>query len=190
MLALYTFSGASSASGIAFGLGFALILFGSVLVHELGHAIVARAFRLGPVEITLHGFGGLTRYRAGASAPRSLLITLAGPMAGLALGVFSLVVLQFTYNPLIAMVARFNLFWSLFNLLPMYPMDGGMALAHTLTLLKMHPSDALRWAARVGVLVAVIVGVIAAWSQQYFIILIAGLSLYQSFQIATADRLR
>ncbi len=68
------------------GVLWALVLFGSILVHELGHALVARGFRLGPVEILIHGFGGLTTHRRSPTPARSLLITAAGAGAGLLLG--------------------------------------------------------------------------------------------------------
>jgi Zn-dependent protease len=107
----------------------------SVLIHELGHALSARAFGLSP-EIHLIGLGGRTLPNAKEELPwhREVLMTLAGPSAGLALGVVSGLLL-FLLEPLgivqpmvdYTLKALFaaNLFWALVNLIPVTPLDGG-----------------------------------------------------------------
>ena len=70
-------------SALLGGVVLAVVLFVSILVHELGHGLVARGFHLGPVQITIHGFGGLTTHRRSPSPGRSMLVTAAGPAAGL-----------------------------------------------------------------------------------------------------------
>ena len=73
---------------VAMMAGWVAIMFAGVLMHELGHALTARAFGQRPF-ITLHGLGGLTTWRAtGAMSPgRRLLIAAAGPSVGIAIGV-------------------------------------------------------------------------------------------------------
>ena len=110
------------------------VVFVAVLVHELGHALVARAFGAAPA-IVLHSFGGTTSIQ-GVRLPRgrNLLVTAAGPFAGFALG--ALVVLV---NRLLPSTDAFwvemykqTLFvtfgWGVLNLLPVLPMDGGLIL--------------------------------------------------------------
>jgi stage IV sporulation protein FB len=147
---------------------FAGIVFGSILVHELGHALVAtRIFHLGPASILLHGFGGLTSYRrAPEKSWHAFVTSLAGPSAGLLLGLVAIVIaLVVPVSPrvedLLHDVARINIFWSLFNLLPMLPMDGGSMLLHALQMV-MAPSTADLVARWVSVPVAIAVG-IAGW---------------------------
>jgi Zn-dependent protease len=108
----------------------------SVLVHELGHALAARRFGLEP-EIHLVGLGGRTLPHAKEELPwhREVLMTLAGPSAGLALGFvagLTLLALRALGAPLSSMVAytleaafAANVFWSLVNLVPVAPLDGG-----------------------------------------------------------------
>ena len=116
------------------------VVFVSILVHELGHALAYRWFGA-DADIILYAFGGLavgTRVIAGRG--RRILISLAGPVAGFVLcGLVygsNLAVewgmspagaapngteLRFLYRQLVWV----NLIWGLFNLLPVFPLDGG-----------------------------------------------------------------
>ena len=110
------------------------ILTFSILVHEMGHALVAQYFRLSP-SITLHGWGGLCSHQRPDRATDEALIIAAGPSAGLVLGAISFGVTimagpaYLASEPLVAMVLRnlvyINIFWSLVNLMPLWPLDGG-----------------------------------------------------------------
>jgi Zn-dependent protease len=117
-----------------------VIVLGSILVHELGHATAVLAFGLQP-RIDVHGLGGTTSWSGGASLShgKRIIISLAGPAMGFAawagirairpLGVFPDTPLgNFTYNELCFV----NLYWGLFNLLPMLPLDGGNVLLSAL----------------------------------------------------------
>jgi tetratricopeptide (TPR) repeat protein len=109
------------------------VVFFSVLLHELGHATVGVLFGYRP-SIQLVWTGGVTRYsNAGATIPwqRQVLLTLAGPGAGLLFGTACILAerstapssgyLQFVLANLIWV----NIVWSLINLAPVPPMDGG-----------------------------------------------------------------
>lgn len=176
------------------GVALAIIVFGSVLVHELGHALAGQAYRLGPISITLHGFGGFTSFSRSPSARQGILVTLAGPTAGLALGVVAFVaslaagaLLPGAAAGLLWKLAWFNLFWSVFNLLPMYPMDGGLVLFHALSL-RIRSDRALLWAARVGVVMAVLVGAGAVLSGWTFLAILALFMLSSSVPLAMGRR--
>ena len=115
------------------GLVIAACITVSLLAHEFGHALMARYFKLQP-QILLHGFGGLTGHERAKRDRDEALIIAAGPLAGLFLGV--LVLLVTMYAPVSSMGAQtaleyfmyINFVWSAFNLLPMWPMDGGQLL--------------------------------------------------------------
>lgn len=116
-----------------------VVVFVSVLAHELGHALVGRAFGLTP-QIDLHGMGGTTSWTGGAELGpgRRVAISLAGPFAGFLLAalVMGFVVAspppdrfgQFAARQLMVV----NVFWGIFNLLPLLPLDGGNVLKTTL----------------------------------------------------------
>ncbi len=122
-------------------------LFVSILAHELGHALLARRYGQEPV-ITLHMMGGLTSWRLVQPISRraTVVITLAGPAMGFALGITAAVLLYATSvdaSPtvvaepsdliwLLGLVAQLNIFWSIINLLPVLPFDGGQVLAAAL----------------------------------------------------------
>ena len=78
--------------GFGRGLGFGAMVLVSILVHELGHAIVGRRMGLRPLGILLHGFGGLCRYDRAPRGLQGALVSVAGPAAGLLLGAMAGVV--------------------------------------------------------------------------------------------------
>jgi len=108
------------------------IVFVSVLLHELGHALAARSFGYRP-RIELVWMGGLTHPNAGAPIPwyRDVLLTLAGPGLGLLFGLACVLIEQTTPPPsgylhrVLANLIWVNIGWSLINLAPVPPMDGG-----------------------------------------------------------------
>ena len=115
----------------------AAVVFVSILLHELGHALVARAFGAKP-NITLYAMGGLTSYQgARMSRVQETVISAAGPGAGIALGGAVWLATQSLHlagNPrlLVSQILWVNIGWSVINLLPVVPFDGGHILAAVL----------------------------------------------------------
>ncbi len=116
-----------------------LVVFFGVLAHEMGHAAAALAFGYRP-RVELYLFGGVTWWASerGASTARTVLVTLAGPAAGIALGLFAwLGALHWlpSFPPgsggafLLDRFVWVNLGWGLLNLLPILPLDGGVIFA-------------------------------------------------------------
>src|SRR4051794_37398031 len=134
----------------------------AILVHELGHAVVARTTGARPA-IALTGFGGLTTYAPPRplSRARSLSIAVAGPLAGLAVA-FGLRLVENALEPglepysTVWYLLRFGIFttqwWSLLNLVPVLPLDGGQAMRE---LLPGDPEVRARRAAMVSLVVLV-----------------------------------
>ena len=105
-----------------------LILFGSVFLHEMGHALVARHYGIGTRSITLHLLGGFASIEQELRVPRQeVAIALAGPAVNVALFVLFLP-LVVAGVPLTLEMAAINLLMGVFNLVPAYPMDGGRVL--------------------------------------------------------------
>jgi Zn-dependent protease/CBS domain-containing protein len=123
-------------TGSAWGLAIvaSVLFFVSLLLHELGHSIVAMRAGLPVDSITLFIFGGIARIRDEAkSAETELRIAAAGPLVSLALAaVFGLVWLIVRGSDALAAAAFWlaiiNLVLALFNLLPGFPLDGGRVL--------------------------------------------------------------
>ncbi len=120
------------------GVSLAVIVAGSLVAHELGHALAARGFGLGPVDITLHLWGGATRYQAPSRPSRALLVTLAGPGAGFAIAAHAAALWSLPTGSRLTGLAyttmTLNAAWSALNLAPVLPLDGGMALRSALEL--------------------------------------------------------
>lgn len=113
-----------------------LLLFISILFHELSHAITSNRLGLRVDRITLFLFGGVAEIDEEPKEPRSeLLIAAAGPVASLALWALFEGVASAGYAmgsapavSLFTAVARLNLALALFNLIPGFPLDGGRIL--------------------------------------------------------------
>ncbi len=124
----------SPASGYLIGLGFVVSLLGSVLLHELGHALTARRFGIGVKGITLELLGGYTEMDRDAPTPRvDLLVSLAGPAVSAVLGAAAVAVTlalpEHTLGHQLAFqLAVSNVVVAVFNALPGLPLDGGRAL--------------------------------------------------------------
>ncbi len=112
----------------------ALLLFGSVLVHELAHSFVARAQGLEARSITLFIFGGVSNVGGQARRPLTeFAVAIVGPLTSFAIGALCWVVSAVVAGePRLATVARYlaliNLLLGAFNLVPGFPLDGGRVL--------------------------------------------------------------
>jgi Zn-dependent protease len=122
------------------------IVFVSLMVHEAGHAMAARFFGLGPITVSLIAFGGNTSHPP-TTHGRSLAITLAGPAGSLLMVALGLT-LPRLFPALMSFEASsfvfdnlwyLNLIWLIFNLLPIYPMDGGQSLFHFFSFFVREP---------------------------------------------------
>ena len=116
----------------------------SVLVHELGHAIMIKKYQL-PTEIHLIAFGGFATHPVGALTRRqSFIVSIAGPAFQIALGLLAYAILLFVELPetqimkFIVPLAFISVFWAVINLIPVYPLDGGQMLAAVLGPRKAH----------------------------------------------------
>ncbi len=142
---LMTASYANGTNGAIRGFLLVVIIFGSVILHELGHAVTAKNFGIGVRAIVLLPIGGITLMddpaRNSPNARRDVRISLAGPMVNLALAVFVGTGLLMFYPQanvfgrpwvtplnLLRSFVWANIFLGAFNLLPAYPMDGGRVL--------------------------------------------------------------
>lgn len=114
-----------------------LLLFASVLLHELGHSYVARRYRIPIAQITLFIFGGIAQMRREPPGPRAeFLIAIAGPIVSVVLGgiLFGLAALAEPAQELQGLsvlgvlLGSVNLQLGLFNLIPGFPLDGGRVL--------------------------------------------------------------
>lgn len=124
----------SPPAAYAVGFGFVVCLLGSVLLHELGHALTARRFGIGVRGITLELLGGYTEMDRDAPTPRiDLLVSLAGPAVSLVLGLAAVVTTlalpdRTLLNEVAFQLAVSNVLVAVFNVLPGLPLDGGRAL--------------------------------------------------------------
>ncbi|WP_433292697.1 site-2 protease family protein [Actinoplanes sp. CA-030573] len=155
--------------GYLVGLGFVVCLLGSVLLHELGHALVARRFGIGVRGITLELLGGWTEMDRDAPSPRvDALVSLAGPAVSLVLGGVATAAAvglpdRTAAGQIAFQLAASNILVAIFNVLPGLPLDGGRALRAVLWALIKDRNRATEAAAWSGRILAFVCMLIALW---------------------------
>jgi Zn-dependent protease len=165
---------AGAAVATVMGLGVAIALFASVLVHEIAHGLTA--LRLGGRvrSITLMFLGGISELE-GALPPRcEALVAIVGPLASLAIGGLLLGVAGWVgaaADP-VQLVGALNVVLGAFNLVPAFPLDGGR-LVRALLALRYGRPRATRVAGKVGQALAVVIGALGALSGDVMLLLVA-----------------
>ncbi len=142
---------------------FALLLYASVLLHELAHALVALRFGLPVRRITLHLLGGLSEIEEEPpTAWREFAVAASGPLLSLLLGGVGLALTVALEPTTVAGLLALGLAWSnllvgVFNLLPGLPLDGGRVLRAGVWAVTGRPHTGTVVAARTGQVLAVLV---------------------------------
>lgn len=158
---------------------FVLIMFTTVLVHELAHALAALSFRWQVNEITLNFWGGATTYehstRGRPQTPlRSLFVAIVGPISNLLIAGAAWAVLQVLMEPagttqvLLTVTVWTNLLIGIFNLLPGLPLDGGRVVESAVwaaTGSRARGMRAAGWSGRIIVVLIVIGGIVIPLGQ-------------------------
>ncbi len=166
---------------------FVLALFVSVILHELGHAVVARHYGVRTLEIVMFPIGGVAMLEKTPPARKELFIASAGPLVNFVIGGLILFLVAIfreggiasfasLANPsdtdLIERIAFGNVILAVFNLLPAFPMDGGRILRSLLALWKTE-EEATQIASRAGRFLAVGMGLYGLLSANYMLLFIA-----------------
>lgn len=148
--------GLSKTTYAVMGVAAAVVFFLSILLHELGHAIVARRNGMEIEGITLWLFGGVAQFKEMFKSPGAeFRIGIAGPCVSLVLGLAfvgaaALTTFSTALNGTLFWLGYINIFLLLFNLLPALPLDGGRVLRSALWKAKGDFAWATRIAATFG----------------------------------------
>ncbi len=150
------FPGLPTGAPTALGLLTALLLFASVLAHELGHSLVALRQGINVRFITLFLFGGIASLEKESRTPADAFwVAIAGPLVSILLfGTFTALQIATGATGILAailsVVASVNLALALFNLLPGLPLDGGNILKALVWKITGNPHKGIGVASRVG----------------------------------------
>jgi stage IV sporulation protein FB len=152
------------------GVTFILLLFGCVVLHELGHAAAARRFGIKTPDIILLPIGGVARMQRMPDKPwQELIVALAGPAVNVVIAAILIFVLRNEADPahfgriddpavpMAAKLASVNIMLVVFNMIPAFPMDGGRVL-RSLLAMSIGYSRGTRIAASIGQVLAFVFG--------------------------------
>jgi Zn-dependent protease len=161
------------------------LLFTCVVLHELGHALMARRFGVETLEIVLYPIGGVARLKSMPSGKAELLIAMAGPAVNLAIIVVLLPAAGFILGlalfqgelfqwsglaSLVGFLIYANGILLVFNLIPAFPMDGGRILRAALTL-AMPEDRATKIAAGIGQAIALVFAVVGLFTNPILLLI-------------------
>jgi Zn-dependent protease len=175
-------------------LAWIFVVFVSVLAHELGHALLGRLYG-GRPEIRLEAFGGVTypQLRERPGPGKQFILSLAGPVAGLILGVICWMLVRALPpapgSPTAFAMSQFilvSVVWAAFNLVPMLPLDGGQMMLAVLEWLRKKPSLALASWISVAVSVGLAAAVLRFWGAAIFVLAWSALCAFQNIARARA----
>ena len=171
-----------------------IVVFFSVLIHELGHALVGRWYG-GKPEIHLQAFGGVTfpQFRERPRPGRQFILSLAGPIAGLLLGAAAYALVHALPpargSPSDWTMRQFmvvSLIWAVFNLLPILPLDGGQMMLAVIEGARKKPSVTLASWISAAICVLVAGGYTLTFGVDPFMLLWMGLFTFQNVARARA----
>ena len=166
---------------------YVIAVFTCVVLHELGHSIVALRCGIPVADITLYPIGGVARIEKRPTAKQELGIAVAGPAVNVVIALLLWAVLAASHANLtvaaltgtsqsvpvfLAKVLIANISLVLFNLIPAFPMDGGRVLRATLAL-NMPPERATAIAASIGQSIAIAAGIWAVFHSNWFLMFVA-----------------
>ena len=178
-------------AAVVAALVYIVALFAIVVLHELGHALTARRYGIVTRDIILLPIGGVARLERMPRDPRQeLLVALAGPAVNVALAIVLYGLVRLTGSApatdlyaidllgsgraFVYQLVFVNIVLALFNLLPAFPMDGGRVLRALLAMRMSSYARATEIAARVGKLLALVLGIVGLYQfQNPFWVLIA-----------------
>lgn len=166
------------------------VVFISILVHELGHALAARSVGHSPA-IQLTYFGGLAYFQQFRLTPwRLVYISAAGPAAGYALYLLCYNLAIYGYIPVsmtVQQLVTVNFYWTIFNLLPVYPLDGGQILLGLTQALLPRFSPQITHG--LGAIVAAIIAIFAFRSGDIFLVVMFAMFAMLNIQMLQSRRM-
>jgi stage IV sporulation protein FB len=175
--------------GLRYALLWAPVLFLSVLLHELAHAGAIGAFGYGASQIVLGGMGGVTINKRNARPWQDMLISAAGPASSFAIAWLTTLFMRSaplaSHDPMLVaflpLLLSANVWWGVFNLVPMNPLDGGH-IVHNFLRMFLQERTAFSVAVWIGMLAGAAIVALGIYIGFYLLALLIAWYVFINFQ--------
>lgn len=177
--------------GILGGFLWLVAIYGSILIHELGHAVVGRRLGYGTADIILSFFGGVAVWSGRTSRSRrdQLLVTLAGPAVNVVACIVVSILMKMPFvgalvpslQSLLGDLYWINLILAVFNILPIFPLDGGQALRTALAY-RMRGYKLIRLSLQISFATLGLVMLYAVANSRIFLVIMLAQIAFQNWQ--------
>ena len=196
LLAYIVFFDGENGSGAISRVLFVLAIFSCVVLHELGHALTAKLFKIRTRDIVLYPFGGIASLMSEGKPKEEFFIAIAGPMVNLLIAVICAPFMDFNFltasiSNAPGFLTRFflaNVLLAFFNLIPALPMDGGRILRSALALLGVRNATGI--ATRISQGICILMGVFAYMTGNVLLVVISVLVFSNAVQEHLREKTR
>lgn len=189
LLGLFVFTFYDATQGIQYALLWIPVIFLSILLHELAHAAAIALFGYGASHVMLAGMGGVTVNERRARPWHDMVISLAGPVSSFGLAWLTS---QVMWNVPIAvrdpMLVAFlpllrsaNLWWGVFNLIPVTPLDGGHVVRNFFRTFLSEPA-AFAVSVWIGMIAGAGVVGLAVYIRYFFVAILVAWYVFTNYQ--------
>lgn len=193
-------------NGAVFGIALMVLLFVCVILHELGHSLVAKVFDIPVRQIVLLPLGGVAQITKNPDKPlHELLIAIAGPLVNVVIAILLLAMLGFSAAPqmltghgllpdtmnstpslatLLSWLLMANIGLAIFNLIPAFPLDGGRVFRALIAMFSGYPR-ATRLASAIGQFIAIGLSIYGVLMGNFILVLVAVFIFFGAGQEST-----
>lgn len=155
-----------------------------VFLHEHGHILAGKRYGIDTKLITINLLGGIAHMNSvGKNKIQKLVIAFSGPLINLILGALGAFLFFITKSETLLLFTNINIALFVFNMLPIFPMDGGRIVHALMLIFGIHITKADKYIKYISIITAIVVIFVGIMIKSILMIIIAGIMLWNLFNL-------